>query len=80
MPMEIGKLFPDFWVGEDEDEGKNLNEKTLLEKQLERLSSKNKFYYEKITQVKTGKKLVENFKNLLNFDFSVLVYNFIDNS
>ena len=27
MPNKIAKMFPDLWVDEDEEEGKNLNEK-----------------------------------------------------
>lgn len=78
MPMEIQKLYPDLWIDEVEENGKNQFENKLLQKQLERLSAKKKFQYEKISQVRTGKKLVDNYKNLLNQDFAILVYNFID--
>ena len=30
MPNEIARLFPDLWVDEDEEEGKNLNEEPLV--------------------------------------------------
>ncbi|MBR4783084.1 MAG: response regulator, partial [Bacteroidaceae bacterium] len=30
MPAEIKEMYPDLWVDEDEDEGKNLNEEQLL--------------------------------------------------
>ena len=36
------------------------------------------FNYEKISNQRTGKKLVENYKDLLNFDLNILVYNFVD--
>ena len=36
MPNKIAKMFPDLWVDEDEEEGKNLNEKPLIQTQLER--------------------------------------------
>ena len=36
MPQQIAKMFPDLWVDEEEDEGKNLNESPLVETQMER--------------------------------------------
>jgi hypothetical protein len=30
MPDQIARMFPDLWVDEDEDEGKNLNEAPLI--------------------------------------------------
>ncbi|MBN1790128.1 MAG: bifunctional response regulator/alkaline phosphatase family protein [Bacteroidales bacterium] len=78
MPQEISSLNPGLWLHDDEEGGKNLNEEELLRKQLARLGKKYRVYYEKIIHTKTGKKLVENFSNLLNYDLVVIVYNFID--
>ena len=50
----------------------------MLQKQLARLGKKYRFYYEKIIHARTGKKLVDNFSNLLKYDLVVIVYNFID--
>ena len=36
MPLQIQEMFPNLWVEEDEEEGKNLNEKELIQTQLER--------------------------------------------
>ena len=36
MPNKIAAMFPDLWVDEDEEEGKNLNEEPLIQTQLER--------------------------------------------
>ena len=36
MPNKIQEMFPDLWVDEDEEEGKNLNEEPLIRTQLER--------------------------------------------
>ena len=36
MPLQIAQMFPDLWVDEDEEEGKNLSEKTLIQKQIDR--------------------------------------------
>ena len=47
--------------------------------QLKRLGLQNlKTEYHKITNLQSGKKLVENFKSLKNNDLSVIVYNFVD--
>lgn len=78
MPYEIKKMYPELWLDDEEEGGKNLNEDQLLEKQIARLGRKTKFNYEKINNLKAGKKLVENFNNLLNKPLTVIVYNFID--
>ena len=78
MPLEISKMLPQFWVDEDEEEKKNNYESELLDKQLNRLGYKNKFVYHKILQQKVGKKLVDNYKSLLNYNLVALVYNFVD--
>lgn len=78
MPSEIAKLYPDLWVNEDEDEGKNLHEEELLGAQLQRLGYKEKFSYTKITNLDRGKKLVDEVSNLFKNPFNVIVYNFVD--
>ena len=78
MPSEIAKLYPKLWLNDDEEGGKNMHEEELLEKQISRLGLNHKFNYDKITNSKNGKKIVENFNNLLNNQLSVVVYNFVD--
>lgn len=78
MPREIASMNPQLWLNDDEEGAKNLNEEELLQKQLTRLGKKYRLYYEKIIHTKTGKKLVDNFSNLLQYDLVVIVYNFID--
>ncbi len=78
MPKEIDSLNPQLWLNDDEEGAKNLNEEELLQKHLNRLGKKYRFHYEKVIQQKSGKKLTENFSNLLNYDLVVVVYNFID--
>ena len=48
MPNKIAEMFPDLWVDEDEEEGKNLNEAPLIQTQLDRYRRKNTFSYHKI--------------------------------
>jgi len=78
MPREIASINPQLWLHDDEEGAKNLNEEELLQKQLTRLGKKYRLYYEKIVHTRTGKKLVDNFSNLLQYDLVVIVYNFID--
>ncbi|MDO5664393.1 MAG: PglZ domain-containing protein [Bacteroidia bacterium] len=78
MPLQIAKTFPQFWVNEDEDEGKNLFEEPLIQSQLERYKRKEKFSYRKINSNAESEKLLQNFSELENNDLNVMVFNFID--
>ncbi|MDR2040031.1 MAG: PglZ domain-containing protein [Bacteroidales bacterium] len=79
MPLDITKLHPDLWLDEDEDEDShNLYEQELLRKQLQRLGLSYSLSYEKISNEKQGKRVVENLHDYLNSDLSVFVYNFVD--
>ncbi|MHC1703719.1 MAG: PglZ domain-containing protein [Tenuifilaceae bacterium] len=78
MPLEIQKMYPEFWVFDEEDEGKNLHEEELLGKLLQRLGKNYKWYYEKSNTLKPGQKIVDNLKEILKKDLTVVVYNFVD--
>lgn len=79
MPSEMEKLYPQYWKNDTDDGGKNLHESDFLETQMQRLGLSHLNYgYHKITNLKNGKKLVENFKALKNNDLTVVVYNFVD--
>lgn len=78
LPSEIQKRYPDLWMNDDDEGGKNLHEKEFLEGQLKMLGKNVKSSYNKITNLNAGKKLVENFNNLLNNELNVIVYNFVD--
>lgn len=78
MPSQIATMFPDLWVDEDEEEGKNLNEEVLIETQFDRYRKRNTFSYNKLNNSNDSEKLVEKFKNLMSNDLNVLVINFID--
>lgn len=79
MPSEMEKQYPQYWKNDTDDGGKNLHEEDFLQTQLKRLGLQNlKTEYHKITNLKSGKKLVENFKSLKNNDLTVIVYNFVD--
>lgn len=78
MPTEISRLFPDLWVDEDSEEGKNLNESPLIATQFERYRRQVRFSYNKINDNAAGEKLLREFSNLENNDLNVIIFNFID--
>lgn len=78
MPLQIEKMFPELWVDEDSEEGKNLNESPLIQTQLDRFRKRYKFSYNKIYESTFGERLLQNFSNFNNFDLNVIVFNFID--
>lgn len=79
MPSDMEKLFPQYWKNDTDEGGKNMHEADFLEAQMKRLGLNNLNYeYHKITNLKTGKKLANNFKSLKNNDLTVVVYNFVD--
>ena len=64
---------------DDEEGGKNMFEEQFLQAQLQRLGKGGlKLSYHKITNIDTGKKLVDNMQNLMRNDLNVIVYNFVD--
>jgi phosphopantothenoylcysteine synthetase/decarboxylase len=78
MPIDIAKKFPHLWKNEEEEGGKNMFEKELLETQLKRLGRDIRWSYNKITNLEAGKKLNDNFSQLLGNKLNVIVYNFVD--
>ena len=78
MPLQIAKLYPELWVDEDEEEGKNLNEAPLIQTQIERFRRHDKFSYHKMNDSGAVEKLIQQFNNLKQNDLNVLVVNFID--
>ncbi len=79
MPAQIAKMFPELWVDEDEEEGKNLNEAPLIKTQLDRFRRGNtKFSYHKINDSTGADKLLQQFNQLAENDLNVVVINFID--
>ena len=78
MPIDIERMFPDLWVDEDSEEGKNVNEAPLIQTFLDRYRRKVRFSYNKVNDVTSGEKLLQNFSTLKNFDLNVVVLNFVD--
>lgn len=78
MPKKIQEMFPELWVDEDEEEGKNLNEKELIQTQMQRYRRKETFSYHKVNDSQAADKLITQINQLKNYDLNVLVINFID--
>ena len=78
MPDKIAKMFPDLWVDEDEEEGKNLNEEPLIRTQLERFRRHDTFSYHKINTSADAEHLMQQFNSFDRYDLNVVVFNFID--
>jgi DNA-binding response OmpR family regulator len=78
MPSEMEKRFPNWWLNDEDEGGKNLHEQDFLNEQLKRLGKNIKFSYNKITNLLAGKKLADNISNLMQNKLNVIVYNFVD--
>lgn len=78
MPQKIAEMFPDLWVDEDEEEGKNQNEPQLIQTQLDRYRKRYSFSYHKVNDSVGAEKLIDRYNELQNDDLNVLVINFID--
>ncbi len=77
-PLEMEKQHPDWWKNDTDEGGKNLFEAEFLGAQLRRLQMDIKWDYHKISSLKQGKQLAQNFKSQKDNDLTVIVYNFVD--
>ena len=78
MPNKIAQMFPELWVDEDEEEGKNLNEEPLIRTQLERYRRRETFSYHKVNTSQEADRLMQQLRQLEKNDLNVVVFNFID--
>ena len=78
MPLQIKEMYPDLWVDEEEDEGKNLNEEELIRQQLARYRRRETFTYHKVNDSGAMDKILGGFSAMTAHPLNVLVINFID--
>ncbi|MBQ8711353.1 MAG: bifunctional response regulator/alkaline phosphatase family protein [Prevotella sp.] len=78
MPNKISEMFPNLWVDEDEEEGKNLNEEPLIGTQLERFRRHDSYSYQKINTSAEADRFMQQLNTLTRNDINVVVFNFID--
>ena len=78
MPLQIKQMYPDLWVDEEEDEGKNLNEEALIRHQLQRFRRREDFTYHKLNDSQAVDHLLGQMQQFTSTPLNVLVINFID--
>ncbi len=78
MPSEMEKRYPNFWKNDTDSGGMNMYENDFLSEQINRLGLNIKHEYYKITNLKNGKDLAENYNNTKQNDLTAIVYNFVD--
>jgi DNA-binding response OmpR family regulator len=78
MPLQIAKMFPQYWVEEDEDEGLNVYENELIGTHLERFRRKEKYSYTKLNDSHACEKFLQRINQLKDTPLNVVVLNFID--
>lgn len=78
MPLQIKNMFPELWVDEEDEEGKNNNEEELIKTLFNRYRRNNTFSYNKIFNSIGCEKVIDQLNNLSGNDINICVINFID--
>jgi DNA-binding response OmpR family regulator len=79
LPAAIEKKYPDRWKKEVDEDGKNNEEQFFLGQQLNAANlSSISWQYQKVSSHAEALKLADQSLNLLSYDLSVIVYNFVD--
>ena len=78
MPLDIAKMFPELWVDEESEEGKNLNEEPMIQTLLQRYRKNYSFSYSKVYEARFGERLLSNLNSLKQYPLNVIVLNFVD--
>lgn len=77
MPLQIQEMYPQYWVEEEDEEGKNLHEKELIQTQLDRYRKRYSFTYHKINESDFCEKVIQKLGGIQS-PLNVVVINFID--
>lgn len=77
-PLEIEKRFPKQWRNDEDEGGKNQFEAEFLTDLMVRNKVKGKYTYTKILNLEEGQRFEAEVHNYLSYDFSAVVYNFVD--
>ena len=78
MPSMIAKKYPQMWLNENDQGGKNQFEEQLLGEYLKRYGKNVKYSYAKVLNADFGKKVFDNFNQLMHNSLNVVVFNFVD--
>ncbi len=78
-PSEIADKFPDKWLNDEDEGGKNMFEEDFLNDNLNRSNlNQVRSSYTKITNIDYGRKVINKIDNMKHNDLNVIVYNFVD--
>lgn len=77
-PLDMSKQHKDIWKNENDEGGKNMHEEEFLKRQLSKLRKNISFSYNKISNQKAGKELLQYYNKIKDNKFNIVVYNFID--
>ena len=77
-PLDMEKKHPDWWKNDTDEGGKNLHEADFLGAQIKRLGLDIQWEYHKISSLKQGRNLSQNFRAQKGNDLTAIVYNFVD--
>ena len=78
MPSQIEKKYPNLWLNENDEGGKNQYEQQLMDEYLKRFGKNVKFSFSKILNVDFGKKVFDSFHQMLQNPLNVVIFNFVD--
>lgn len=78
MPSKIKQMYPDLWIDEEDEEGKNIHEEALLQTQFDRYRKKYTFSFHKVFESGFCEKVIDQIPKMENNDLNVVVLNFID--
>ena len=78
MPLQIQQMFPDLWVEEEDEEGKNIHEEALLKTQFDRFRKKYSFSFNKVFESSYCQKVIDQLPRMESNNLNVVVLNFID--
>ncbi|MBF25320.1 MAG: two-component system response regulator [Flavobacteriales bacterium] len=78
MPSEMKKKFPQFWLDDIDEGGKNLYEKDFLIHNLKNMNLHPSFSFNKVFNLEHGKKMIERVNEFLHKSLNVIIYNFVD--
>ncbi len=77
MPLQIQQMYPEYWIEEGDEEGKNQFEQQLFQNLLDRYRRKDKFTYTKINESDYCEQVIKRLKNIAS-PLNIIVLNFID--
>ena len=73
MPSNIAKIRPELWVEDDDEGSKNQYEEELINDYFSRVHEQFKVNYQKINDAESGRKLLDNYRQVVIFHVVVVV-------